>query len=831
MGQHQSVATDLFAAYGPVEQSCHDEVFGPDGRPRAHWRGLIDWLQSAGAAGYQDSAQELRRIRNESGIAFTSGAAAATDADALPVVIAPDDWAELERGVLQRARLAEAALADVYGPGRSLATGLMPPGLVYGGPAFAAHCAKWQHPPSRWLHVYEADVARDADGNWILLADRMDAPLGDGYLLANRIAFNQALAEPFIDMQVRRLASHYADFQSYLEQTMGWEGRLTLLTGGEKDPRFFSHAYFARYLSAALVEPADLTVRDGSAYIKTLGGLKRTDLLLRGVSDAQIDSLHRPRQALPGAPALSLAARSGSLVVANALGSAVLSYRALAPYAHRLSDFLLGESLLLPDAPCLWLGGARARAQVLREHDAWRIERLTRDPGGSRNWEQEEHADDPLADRIARIGERLVAVRTPPLSRTAVWRGGRIVPTEWMMRVFASRTPDGWQLAPGGVAAALRPGEAPPALGFGKDVWVLPGKEAAPDKVPSLLTRAEADGHLRRTGRDLLSRVADEVFWIGRNAERAESTLRILNLCLVRFLAANRIDAAPAVLYRLAEIHALPNDALSGRERFRDAVRRLVTSEEEPWGLRTTLRALRAGAIRGRASISEESWRYIDRVCSDPRWGSEVDLRRPTALARLIEDALQALAALAGSAQENLTRNFAWRFLEMGRRIERGYGIAQVARAILGQPLENEETYLRAWLTLADSASAYRNRYLMAPKAAAVIDLLVLDESNPRSLAFQTAQLERVLSDLPSEIPYRRPDHRRALSLLTDIRMVDPDTLAAPDETGQRPELVALTDRCHTDLSAVSDLISKAFFAHSETPEALVSLGRFEDHP
>ncbi len=149
----------------------------------------------------------------------------------------------------------------------------------------------------------------------------VDTPLGDGWLLANRIAASQALAEPFVDLGVRRLASTYAAFQDHLDQMMGWDGRMALLTAGEADPRFFSHAYFARYMSAALIEPADLTVREGAAYVKTLDGLKRVDVLLRGVPDAGVDALHRPGRAVFGAPALSLAARSGSLKIANAIGS------------------------------------------------------------------------------------------------------------------------------------------------------------------------------------------------------------------------------------------------------------------------------------------------------------------------------------------------------------------------------------------------------------------------------------------------------------------------------------------------------------------------------
>ena len=778
----------------------------------------------------------------ESGLAFAAREqSAGSAADALPVILAPDDWAELEKGIAQRAALADAAITDIYTDRRTLAAGLIPPGLVYGGPSFAAHCASWERPPRHWAHVYEADVARTAKGDWVVLSDRLDTPLGDGWLLANRIAATQAYADLFVDLGVRRLATHYAAFQAHLDQMMGWEGRLALLTAGEHDPRFFSHAYFARYMNAALVEPADLTVRDGAAYVKTLGGLKRIDVLLRGVPDAQVDALHRPGRAAFGAPALSLAARSGSLKIVNAIGCAAFAYRALAPYAHRLAQHLLGEDLVLADAPCLWLGGQRAREEVLADRNAWRIEPLTGAATGGQNWSQNlsqkqsqsqgqsqgqdsAQAQEPLVEALDRYGERYCATRLPELATTPVWTPDGIVAKPWIMRVFAGRTADGWQVAPGGVASTLEPGEYPDRLGFGKDVWVLPdARDTRRQQPPGLMTQQFSSGHLRRTGRDLLSRVADELFWLGRNAERAESVLRVLSVCLDRYLGANRADADPEVLATLAETYAAPNTDLTGLARYRNAVERLISDPDEPSGVRSILATLRSGGLRARASISAESWRYVDRLCSDRRWQATGPTRQNAGLARLIEDSLGALAAFAGSAQENLTRNYAWRFLELGRRIERAMQISHMAEALGAQVTAGDETYLRAWLTLSDSTAAYRSRYMMTAQPAAVADLLILDESNPRALGFQLAALERVLAEMPSEIPYRRPEHRKALALLTELRMMDAEDLAGAWDKNALKEFAA---RCQDDLAEVSNLIGRAFFAHSDAPEAVLVQAR-----
>ncbi|MEM6487414.1 MAG: circularly permuted type 2 ATP-grasp protein [Pseudomonadota bacterium] len=811
----------------------YHEATAPDGALRPVWRPFFDWVARIGPEGLAAVERDLAQARAESGIAFAARDTVTGSADPLPVILSAADWAGIEAGIRQRAELAERALADVYGPASLIADGTLPPGIVFGTEAFAAQTAGWPTRPERYTYVYEADVARTASGDWVVLADRLDAPLGDGWLIANRIATSQVFAEPFLDLGVRRVASHYARFQELLDSMTGWEGRLALLTRGDDDPRFFSHAYLARYLNANLVEPGDVTVRDGAAFVKTLDGLKKIDVLLRGTPDRATDALHRPADAVLGAPALSVAARAGRLAMANAIGSSVLAHRALAPFAHLLARRLLDQDLKIADAPCLWMGEPAAREQVLADPGAWAIEPLTRRSGPAERAALREPG--ALETTLHRRGERHVALRVPPLADTPVLRSGRLDSAPWMMRVFACWTGEEWSVAPGGVGSEIAQdpvvgGGRIPTLGFGKDVWVIADSEDPPSEPSiSLLSDRLSTAHLRRTGRDLLSRVADQVFWMGRNAERAEATLRLLDVCLRRYLSGNRIDADPALLVDLVTIHAGDRPDLSPAQRFRDAVSRLINEPTEPWSLPATLSALRSAAVRARLSISEEGWRYIDRLSSDRRWGDGLDLRRSADLVRLIEDSLRSLAAFSGASQENLTRNYAWRFLELGRRIERGSVIARFARRLAGRAAAGEDTRLRAWLTFSDSTAAYRNRYMMMPTAAAVLDLLVLDEANPRALAYQLARLEAALADLPREGPYRSPEHRLALALVTEHRLLDADQLAESAEDGTRPHLLHLMRRCERDLSQISDRIARSYFAHAEAPVALTHSARLRD--
>jgi len=804
----------------PPPERVFDEAIDSEGRLRPHWRGVIEWAGRAGPEGYEAVLAENRRLRLESGVAFDPAGASdamAAAADAFPVVIAPEEWETISLGVAQRARLIEAALRDLYGPQTALKEGWLPPGLAFGNPDFALWRRDWPAQDAPWLTLFEMDLARGADGRWMVLADRVDSPLGDGWLIANRVAASQSFAEPFMGARVRRLAGHYLAFQQVLEDAMGPDGRVALMSGGGRDPRYFSHAYFARYLGAALIEPGDVTVRHGAAYVKTVEGLKPLSVLLRGVHSRHLDALFAPDEAAPGAPALSLAARSGRLRLANGLGSGAFAYRAMAPFAHILCERLLEEPLILHDAPCLWMGDAEAREQAMDEPELWRLERITRGPLTERGAPSLTMRDrDALARFLRRSGDRLAAVATPPLSTTPAWVDGALAPRQWMMRVFAGLTPKGWSVAPGGVATLVEPGCPPPPLAFGKDVWI-PARTEDEARTAPTLERRLAGTHLRRTGGDLLSRVADDLFWLGRTTERADGTLRALRVVIDRMLSGQEEDESPEVLSAILEIQAGSDERRAGMVRVRDAIGRLTADPHEPMGIAALLSALRRTGQRVRPYLSEESWRSIDRLCSDKGWKMPPPPQNASALLRLIDDSLLALAAFAGATHENQTRNHVWRFLELGRGIERGLTFARAADALAGRRRDPDETWLRAWLTLLDSRSAYRTRYMTTPAPAPAVDLLILDERNPRSLVFQLMRLEEALERLPSPGPRRSRELRLAMRTLMEVRLADPEALAEEDEDGVRPRLRALIHDVREALAELSDELARSFFAHTQS--------------
>ncbi len=826
---------DALLGYAP-KPGRRDELLDESGAPRRAWRPFLDaWTALGGPARGRLAAEAQRRLE-EAGLSYNphldvERAAPAWRLDPAPLLISAADWATLEAGVAQRARLAERVLRDLYGARSLVASGAVPPAIAYNA-GFVREASGWERSPRRRLYRYAVDVARTADGRWVVLDDHADRPEGLGWALANRVALAQAAPELFVEAGARRLAAHFADLREALEAETGLEGRIALLTPGPADPAYFSHAYLARYMGLTLVEPADLAARDGEVRVKTLEGLMRLDVALRAAPSHGVDPLYAPGEHSPAPAGALRAARQGRLVFANAVGAGAVDGRALAPLAAGLARELLGEDLLLEDAPCLWLGDAEARARYLEAPEAWRLAPLTH---VRRQGAPEAPAPDAadraaLARLMAREGWRWVARARVPVSGAPVWREEGLASAGWAMRVFAVAGPDGWRVMPGGLARTTEADalDALPAEGPAKDVWAL--GEGAPGEVgaSTLLARRRRTAHLRRTGRDLLSRTADNLFWLGRNAERAEFKLRVLKAVLERMIDAPGADRDPALLHQLLSLSLddAPEETTLAAARAR--IVRLALDSADPAALGRTLDALYWTADATRAHLSRDAWRDVSALAADPVWRAAPDPARALALTGPVESALRSLAAFAGAAHENMTRNFAWRFLDLGRRIERAQGATRMLRALAGAGGEGDSARLYALLHLCDSFFAYRARYLTTPEATPAVDLLVLDESNPRSLAFQVAAIEAGLAELPRATPYRNPEHKATLALLTTLRCADAGPLGETGQDGRRAALLALLAEAEGALQGVAEQIATAWFAHAEPVRTEVMAARGE---
>ncbi len=808
------------AEYTTVD-GVYDECLGPDGRPRPHWHGLLRALAEFSADQLDERQRHLGRKLQASGVAFNVYARpedrkAAWDLDLLPVVLSDDDWRSLEAAVVQRVRLAELVLSDLYGQRRLLNEPMLPPALVFGSDEFLWPCTQWQAPPPRFVSTYALDVARDPDGNWIILSDRSDTPIGQGWVVASRVALAQALPAVFLDAGVRRLGGYLSDLNASLLESAGERGRAIMLTAGPEDPGYFSHAYLARYLGLPLVESVDLTQRDGRLFVKTLEGLQPVGAILRKRQGRLLDPLYLPGLGHDGTPGLLDAARLGEVRLLNALGSGVVQHRVLGAFAEPLARHLLDEAPLLADAPVRWLGERSARLEVIAS-PAWRIGPLTarQDPGIRPDPLPVEIPQETLARQLAREGHRWIAERAVPLATTPCWRNGRLQPVPWALRLFACVVGDEVHVLPGGLGRlSPRPSTLGLPSGAGsKDVWVMARGDDTP--VPPLLSGRMNRVTLQREARDVLSGTADALYWLGRYTERAEATLRTLRAVLSRLMEAGAAADTARLMGHLMDVplaasatDASPADWLAG------AIATLLQAPEAPNGLPTALAAIRRNGALSRGVLSQDGWSALTGFVNDRRWSQALGPILAQPPLDLVDDGIRQLLAFSGSVGEHMTRNDAWRFLDIGKRIERALQIAVLSQRGVRPPDDvDREAALAALLEIGDSYMTYRSRYVTVPMAVPVLDLLLLDETNPRGLAHQVAQLEAVLLGLPNDGVYRSPPQRTALRLLARLRSTDAGSLAP---TGPGDALEVLVDEVRAALRTASDELHRAYFVVAE---------------
>ena len=772
------------AAYR-ADPGLPDEFVGPDGQPRAVWRRLLDKLGGLPEAEIMARFVSAERHIRDAGISFRIAGDQREHPwplGSMPLVIEPGEWRDLRAGLVQRAELMEAILADVYGPGDLVATGHLPAAIVAGSPEFLHPLHGVAPPGGHHLRLYAADLGRGPDGRWQVLADRTQAPSGLGWALENRMVLARTFPDFFQDLHVERLPGFFQAFREGL--ALGAERadpRICLLTSGPYSSTYVEQAALARYLGLMLVEGDDLVMQDGKLHVRTVSGLKRADALWRRIDADYLDPLELNATSRLGVPGVLDALRNGSLVMANMPGSGLVESAALAPYLEGLCQRLLGEPLRLSHPRSWWCGDLEGLAHVQANLDNLILRpAATPQRGAGRDALL---APSALAAGRAAVVDALrdrpfdyVAQEPGPLSTMPGWERGPdglyLVPRPFVMRVFAARTAAGWTVMPGGFCRmAERDNVDPLELRLGirsADVWIL-----SEEPIATPLIGSHAAPRVRRIGGHLPARAADGLFWFGRYAERAEAVTRLTLAHLRSFgdAVGTDISGSPDAPAALAIRALLDEWACVGAADLPTAAlaQQALCGRDQPGSARAHVTAARRNAAALRARLSGEIWR----VLADLSDLLSLDTERAfteSQLATRAERTLSHLAALSGLAHENTSRAEGWHFAELGRRIERAINTCTFALAFAND--EATPGCLGTMLALADSQISYGRRYMQGAALDPVRDMVLLDPYNPRSIAFQMEAIVRHLSELPAlsadGIP--EPHCRLAGRILGDLR-------------------------------------------------------------
>ena len=808
----------------------YDEMLAADGTIRPSWRHLIEPLEQMGQAGLARRWQEGRRVIHENGTTYNvysdpQSASRPWPLDPLPMLLDGMEWSYIAAAVAQRATLLNAILADLYGSQKLLRDGL-PPELVFPNPAFLRPCCGVRVPGDVHLHVYAADLARSPDGRWWVIADRTQAPSGAGYALENRLVSARVLPDVFRTAHIHRLATFFQTYKETLRSLAPGRKenpRIVVLTPGPYNETYFEHAFLARYLGFTLVEGGDLTVRDNRVFLKTLGGLPPVDLIVRRQDDTYCDPLELRPDSMLGVPGLMGAVRAGTVTVANALGSGLVESAAPASFLPELCRRILGEELKMPAVATWWCGEDAALSYVVQNLPNLVIKPVFASAGAQPMFGALLSASEKtaLAERIRATPGAYVAQEQVPLSTVPVWEDGVLRPCHMVLRVYAVASAGSYSVMPGGftrVTASLDDLVASMQSGGGsKDTWVVAGE---PTSQFSLLPHPSSRLDVSRATFDLPSRVADNLFWLGRYVERVEPAVRVARAILPRLfqesdlMAMAGVAAGRRILAGLGYICHEAHPVSSNLGSLERAVLALIYDGGSYNSLPANIHRVRSVGWLLRDRISADAWRILNQLDLQLSAPPPPEPIRISAAQALLDQAVSTLSAFGGLVMESMTRGDGWRFLDIGRRIERAAQMVELIRHGFGFESDTDTGQLEVLLEIADSSITYRSRYLTSMQPELVLDLLLLDEANPRSVAYQLARLHEHIDLLPgNRSPIRRaPESRIAISLLTAVQLAEVGEFIGGNAEGWRENLELLLNRLTSELRLLSETLTRQYF-------------------
>lgn len=804
----------------------YDEVVGPDGSLRPAWKGMAEVAVAITPEELDRVDREITEFLADDGVTYNppSGGPQPWQLDPVPLVIDPATWAPLEVGLAQRGELLNAMLADLYGPQRLLADGVIPAPVVLAHAGFTRVIARPSAIDPRRLVLAATDLGRDAEGEWRVLGDRIQAPSGLGYAMENRRVVSRVMPELYQQAGIHRMEPYFSALRSALLQSAQGDladPRVVVLSPGTHSETAYDQAFLASSLGFPLVQGSDLVVRDGWVWMKPPGWpdndrLERVDVILRRVDAAWCDPLELRADSQLGVAGLVEASRRGRVRLVNGLGAGVLENPGLVPYMPAVCEALLGEQLRLPSTPTWWCGDPTGLDHVLARLDTLVVRTLD---GAATSLGR--LGPDKLRARILAAPHRYVGQERVPLSQAPTWRvtpGEAARPHAVVLRTFTLRYSGAYRPLVGGLASVLDEHGKTAAT---KDVWVLKAAPTDPDQgltdvLPMTASRAVTV---------VVPRALEDMFWFGRYAERAEDLLRLL-LAAHQYAELRRTRPTSAGAHSLMVLmEALHRLAGRRYDDLDDEFRSLLLDTDRTGAAAQSLDALRDAVEGVRDQLSGDTWRVFGTVER-----AQAALRASPHTHQVAESAgrmLTGILALQGITA-SMIRDSGWHMQEAGRALERSLQLCHLlsTTATVRRGIDVDREVLTGVLLASESAVTHRRRYRGYVRPAGVLDLLLTDAENPRSLAFSLHRLADHLAALPGSTGSTRPE-RMLGQLLEVVDATDVATLVTIGGVG-RPNLEAFLDDTAVQLTQVGEAIAAQHFSTGPAPQPIGSMSLTE---
>ena len=833
----------------PHHSDRYDEVYGNQSQRREHWQHLLDGLKSLGPKGIQERHLKAERILRDDGATYKSGSsqhAKIWQLDPVPILLESEEWGSIESGLLERTELFNLVLKDLYGDRELIRHGVIPPEVVYSHAGFLRACQGLILPGEHQLLLHASDMVRDSNGTMHVIGDRTQAPSGAGYALENRAVMARVLPSLFRDCHVHRLSLFFQTLRSKLNSLASHitadQPCVVILTPGIYNETYFEHAYLANYLGYPLVQGSDLQVSNGYLWMKSLGELTRVDVVLRRIDDFFADPVELKSDSSLGVPGLLEVVRTGKVIVANPLGSGLLENPALLRYLPQISQHFLGREPRLATVKTYWCGDPQDLDHVLANIERLVIKPSFRKPGkhsifGSK---LDEKQRDFLKEKLKKSPLHYVAQEYIQPSTTPSWGRGQLEPRPTVLRGFSVAGESSYRVMPGGLT---RVGNEAGSLNLtnhkgavSKDTWIIASETEkqtslikSQNQSPSWVPPAD-----QKPRAAFPCRVVENLFWMGRYAERAESALRLLRTVFVQFNSTYQMpeQTRQLLLKTVTEVtttypgFVVADSALS--DQTETELLAVILDAERHGSVASNINALIKSSGQVRELLSSDTLRALNDLQDELDGLSNV---LQSGLNAAPEEALDPLVttllALAGLCQESMIRGLGWRFMDMGRRVEKAFQAVSLLRASLVQVLPEVEQLrvLEAVLLCSETLITFRRRYHSDSDVARGLELLLNDSSNPRSVFYQVELLREHLSKLPSSVQGAglAPEDRYLLEASSAIQLSALNDLVVEDEvSGTRVGLDQLLARLQYLLQETSIQISNKYFDQVKIHQQLV---------
>lgn len=828
--------------YTPVD-GMNDEAYSSDGALYGHWQELLSNLSSLGAENLDQRQSKTQRILRDDGATYKpydESRERTWNLDPVPLLIDNESWQSIEDGLLQRAALFDALFKDIYGKQGVIRDGVIPPEAIFSNPGFLRPCFGSAAIQEQGLLLHAVDMVRDADNHVHVIGDRTQSASGAGNALENRTVITRVFPSLFRQTQVRRLALFFQSMRHRLNQ-LAYTNELpniVVLTPGSRSQSYFEHAYLANYLGYSLVQGRDLVVRNGHVWTKSLGGLTRVDVILRRVDDFFCDPAELKSDSYLGVPGLLEVVRSKKVVVANPIGSGALESAVFSKYINNISQYFLGEPLSLPTAKTYWGYDSQDLEYILDN-----MSQLVIKPS-FKTWNTYTVLGQSLSDK--KLDELRKKIRENPLKVVAQefiapsycpsWEEQQFVPRPLVLRSFSVANETSYSVMPGGLTRTGKELTDPiisnQLAGMSKDTWIMAtGKE---QQVSLWSDKNGSEAQVPEQLPSLPSRVVENMFWLGRYAVRAESALRFLRTVFVQLTDSHQLseDGRRTLLTAVTKVTETfpgfthPDTLLINNPEAE--LMSVILDEKRSGSLISSLREMLECAEEIKALMSADTQRVINDIRDDVSvLGNSLKYDFASAPEEALDPLVTSLLAFSGLVHESMIRGYGWRFMEIGRCLERSYQTMSLIRALITPVPQqyDKDIVLETLLLTLETLITYRRRYRARTDVVSGLVLTMLDDSNPRSLHSLLQELQQHIEALPevNTGPVLSPECRAVINVLHKIQLADLHSLCEPNEDNEREQLDKLLLECQEVLNQLASLLSDHYFDHMESYQQLHS--------